>query len=87
MIYAAPGTEGAKIAYKAQYDNFIGGKWTPPVEASTSTSSADQRQRSTPRPHAPAQPTSSSRSTPPMPQPTPGARPADRARQHPAQDR
>ena len=32
MIYAAPGTEGAKIAYKAQYDNFIGGKWTPPVE-------------------------------------------------------
>ena len=32
MIYAAPGTEGAKIAYQAQYDNFIGGKWTPPVE-------------------------------------------------------
>ena len=32
MIYAAPGTEGAKIAYQAQYDNFIGGKWTPPVD-------------------------------------------------------
>ncbi len=31
MIYAAPGAAGAKIAYKAQYDNFIGGKWTPPV--------------------------------------------------------
>jgi aldehyde dehydrogenase len=32
MIYAAPGAAGAKIAYKAQYDNFIGGKWTPPVK-------------------------------------------------------
>ncbi len=32
MIYAAPGAAGAKIAYKAQYDNFIGGKWTPPVD-------------------------------------------------------
>ncbi len=32
MIYAAPGAEGAKIAYKAQYDNFIGGKWVAPVE-------------------------------------------------------
>ncbi len=31
MRYAAPGTEGAKIVYKQQYDNFIGGKWTPPV--------------------------------------------------------
>jgi aldehyde dehydrogenase len=32
MIYAAPGTEGAKIAYKAQYDNFIGGRWVAPVD-------------------------------------------------------
>ncbi|HZX31003.1 MAG TPA: aldehyde dehydrogenase family protein [Rhodocyclaceae bacterium] len=32
MIYAAPGTDGAKIAYKAKYDNFIGGKWVPPVK-------------------------------------------------------
>lgn len=32
MRYAAPGTDGAKIAYKAQYDNFIGGKWVPPVD-------------------------------------------------------
>lgn len=31
MIYAAPGTAGAKIAYQAQYDNFIGGKWVAPV--------------------------------------------------------
>ena len=32
MIYAAPGAAGAKIAYKAQYDNFINGKWVAPVK-------------------------------------------------------
>ncbi|WP_298398851.1 aldehyde dehydrogenase family protein [uncultured Azonexus sp.] len=32
MIYAAPGAAGAKIAYKAKYDNFINGKWTAPVK-------------------------------------------------------
>ena len=32
MIYAAPGSAGAKIAYQAKYDNFINGKWTPPVK-------------------------------------------------------
>ncbi|URI06685.1 aldehyde dehydrogenase [Aquincola tertiaricarbonis] len=32
MIYAAPGAAGALIAYKPQYDNFIGGKWTPPLK-------------------------------------------------------
>ncbi len=32
MIYAAPGTAGAKIAYKARYENFINGKWTAPVK-------------------------------------------------------
>ena len=31
-IYAAPGTAGAKVAYKAHYDNFIGGKWVAPVK-------------------------------------------------------
>jgi len=31
-VYAAPGTPGAKIAYKAQYDNFIGGKFVAPVK-------------------------------------------------------
>ncbi len=31
-IYAAPGAAGAKIQYKAKYDNFIGGKWTAPVK-------------------------------------------------------
>ncbi|WP_137896444.1 aldehyde dehydrogenase family protein [Ramlibacter sp. 2FC] len=32
MLYAAPGAAGAKIAYKAQYDNFIGGRWVAPVK-------------------------------------------------------
>jgi len=31
-VYAAPGAPGAKIAYKPRYDNFIGGKFQPPVE-------------------------------------------------------
>jgi len=31
-IYAAPGTAGAKIAHKAQYDNFIGGQFVAPVK-------------------------------------------------------
>ena len=32
MIYAAPGAADAKIAYKAQYNNFIGGQWVAPVK-------------------------------------------------------
>src|SRR6187551_4097268 len=32
MLYAAPGAAGAKIAYKAKYDNFIGGKWVAPIK-------------------------------------------------------
>ncbi len=32
MIYAAPGNPGAKIAYKAHYDNFIGGKSVAPLK-------------------------------------------------------
>ncbi|HEX5390973.1 MAG TPA: aldehyde dehydrogenase family protein [Burkholderiaceae bacterium] len=31
MIYAAPGADGAKISYKPQYDNFIGGRWVAPT--------------------------------------------------------
>lgn len=31
MIYANPNTPGAKIQFKEKYDNFIGGKWTSPV--------------------------------------------------------
>ena len=30
--YAQPGAAGAKIAYKPHYDNFIGGKFVPPVK-------------------------------------------------------
>jgi aldehyde dehydrogenase len=32
MIYEAPGQAGAKVHYKKQYDNFIGGKWVAPVK-------------------------------------------------------
>ncbi|MBC3807096.1 aldehyde dehydrogenase [Undibacterium seohonense] len=32
MIYQAPGTAGALIQYKAQYNNFIGGQWTAPAK-------------------------------------------------------
>jgi aldehyde dehydrogenase len=32
MIYAAPDSDDALIQYRAQYDNFIGGRWTPPVK-------------------------------------------------------
>ncbi|HEY9857784.1 MAG TPA: aldehyde dehydrogenase family protein [Stenomitos sp.] len=32
MLYAAPGTDGAKIAFKARYDNFIGGQWVAPLK-------------------------------------------------------
>ncbi|GAA3319855.1 hypothetical protein GCM10020331_028490 [Ectobacillus funiculus] len=33
MIYAVPGEQGAKKFHlKSRYDNFIGGKWTAPVD-------------------------------------------------------
>ena len=32
MLYASPNTPGAKVQYKAKYDNFIGGKWVAPVK-------------------------------------------------------
>lgn len=32
MIYAQPGTTGAKIQFKKNYDNFIGGQWIAPVK-------------------------------------------------------
>jgi len=32
MIYAQPNAAGAPIAYKPQYDNFIGGRFVPPVK-------------------------------------------------------
>ncbi len=32
MRYADPNTDGSKIQFKAQYENFIGGKWVPPVK-------------------------------------------------------
>ncbi|WP_398311128.1 aldehyde dehydrogenase family protein [Zoogloea sp.] len=32
MLYALPGSADAKIQYKSQYENFIGGKWVAPVK-------------------------------------------------------
>jgi aldehyde dehydrogenase len=32
MLYALPGTPGAKYAFKNRYENFIGGKWVAPVK-------------------------------------------------------
>ncbi|WP_079528686.1 acetaldehyde dehydrogenase ExaC [Halobacillus hunanensis] len=32
MVYAFPNTEGSIVQYKERYENFIGGKWTPPVK-------------------------------------------------------
>ena len=32
MLYASPNTPGAKVQYKAKYDNFIGGEWVAPVK-------------------------------------------------------
>jgi len=32
MLYALPGAAGAKVQFKAKYDNFIGGKWVAPVK-------------------------------------------------------
>ncbi|MEX8518057.1 MAG: aldehyde dehydrogenase [Leptothrix sp. (in: b-proteobacteria)] len=32
MIYANPNTAEAKVQFKGHYDNFIGGKWVPPVK-------------------------------------------------------
>lgn len=32
MRYLDPNTEGSIVQFKAQYENFIGGKWVPPVK-------------------------------------------------------
>ncbi|MFY0545431.1 aldehyde dehydrogenase [Brevibacillus sp. H7] len=32
MIYAQPGQPGAKVNFQPRYENFIGGKWVPPVK-------------------------------------------------------
>jgi aldehyde dehydrogenase len=31
MIYAQPGQEGSKVTFKSRYENYIGGKWTAPI--------------------------------------------------------
>jgi aldehyde dehydrogenase len=32
VVYAPPNTERSVVSFKPQYENFIGGKWVPPVE-------------------------------------------------------
>jgi aldehyde dehydrogenase len=32
MIYLNPPHPGSKVSFKSQYENFIGGKWVPPVK-------------------------------------------------------
>lgn len=32
MTYAKPGTEGAVVAFKPQYENYIGGQWVAPAD-------------------------------------------------------
>jgi aldehyde dehydrogenase len=32
VVYARPNTEGSVVSFAPQYENFIGGKWVPPVE-------------------------------------------------------
>ncbi len=31
-VYAKPGTEGSVMSYESRYENWIGGKWVPPVK-------------------------------------------------------
>ncbi len=31
-VYAPPNSEGSVVSFKPQYENFIGGKWVPPVD-------------------------------------------------------
>jgi aldehyde dehydrogenase len=31
-VYSQPGQEGAKVEFKARYENWIGGKWVPPTK-------------------------------------------------------
>ncbi|MCK5479263.1 MAG: aldehyde dehydrogenase family protein, partial [Methylococcales bacterium] len=32
MSYAIPNQADSKVSFKSRYENFIGGKWTPPVQ-------------------------------------------------------
>ena len=32
MVFAKPGTAGSLVTFDARYDNYIGGKWVPPVK-------------------------------------------------------
>ena len=71
MLYAAPGTPGAKLAFRPQYDNFINGSFVPPLKGQyfdVITPIDGKRLHEGRSLDAPK--TSNSRSTPPMPPPT-----------------
>ena len=31
-VYSPPGSSGSLMSFQSRYDNFIGGRWVPPVE-------------------------------------------------------
>ena len=37
MRYEEPGNAGSVVAVEPRYENFIGGKWVPPVASTGST--------------------------------------------------
>jgi hypothetical protein len=73
MLYALPGSADAKIQYKSQYDNFIGGKWVAPVKGEYFDVITPITGKAYTRPPAPPQKTSNWPWTPPTP--TGGAAP------------
>ena len=32
MVFANPGTPGSIVTFESRYDNYIGGKWVPPIK-------------------------------------------------------
>ncbi|ALS28749.1 aldehyde dehydrogenase [Paenibacillus sp. 32O-W] len=32
MVYASPGQPGSKVVFKHRYENYIGGRWVPPID-------------------------------------------------------
>ena len=77
-VYAQPGHEGAKVEFKARYENWISCEWVPPTRVSNSRTSPRSRASSSPRPHWAPQRTSSLPWTPRTGPPRPGVRPPRR---------
>ena len=41
MVYANPGSEGAIVQFKPQYENYIGGQWVAPVDGTYYVAAGD----------------------------------------------